>query len=140
MILLDTNVVSEPSAAKPDAAVLRWFGQQNHGELFLSVMTVTELTLGVNLLPEGRRKQELVAKIDLLVGRFYQNRIVPVSLEIATKAGEIFATTKRLRGEAQMADSLIAATALVHGFGIATRNVKDFQHQGLRLINPWAMP
>lgn len=139
MILLDTNVVSEPSAAKPDAAVLRWFGRQNHGELFLSVVTVAELKLGVELLPSGQKKRELAVKLELLMHRFYQNRILPVNLEIATKAGEIFATTKRLRGEAQMADSLIAATALVHGFSIATRNVKDFQHQGLRLINPWVV-
>jgi len=138
MIVLDTDVVSEPLKPNPDPAVLIWLDNQEPQTLYLTAIHLAELFAGVEALLAGRKKTQLHQAIKqqllpLFAGRF---------LSFDQQATETFA---RINAKAQaegapigFADCANAAIASAHGFLLATRNVRDFQHAGIALLNPWA--
>ncbi len=130
--LLDTNTLSELRKRKPDPRVTDWFDMTPNAELYLSCLTVGEIRRGIERL---RRKDEVQAKgIERwLTGlrRLYQDRIVPVDIEIAERWGHLGAATL------PAIDGLLAATALVRGWTMVTRNTTDFTPSGVRVLNPW---
>jgi predicted nucleic acid-binding protein len=131
--LLDTNVVSEPGKPRPSAAVLRWLGGVASDEVAVSVMTLGELRKGAAQLRtrDASRANALDEWIAETVAQF-GNRIIPVDLDIADVWGELEATEPRPK-----VDGLIAATALVRGWVVATRNIKDFERMGVQTYNPF---
>lgn len=140
MIVLDTNVVSEPLKPAPDHSVLRWLDAQEPRTLYLTTITVAELLSGVETLPRGRRRTALERAMQTEVLPLFQDRIL--SLDLA--AAHIFAAT-HAQAQAQgnpisFADCAIAAIARTHGHILATRNVRDFRGTGVALIDPWAQP
>jgi predicted nucleic acid-binding protein len=138
MIVLDTNVVSEPLRPAPDQRVLDWINRQQPQTLFLTTVNVAELLAGIEKMPVGRRRSDLH---HLLVGKvlpLFEGRI----LTFDRRAAEIFAlvsTQAQVAGnQMDFADAAIAAIASAHGFDVATRNVRDFRDTGVAVIDPWA--
>ncbi len=138
MILLDTNVISEAMKPQPDQAVLHWLDQQAAETLFLSSVTVAELAYGIGALPEGRRKANLSAALDSVLGLF-RTRILPFELN-AARCYAALAVKARAAGQGfPTPDGYIAAIAAANGFIVASRDTSAFHAAGLAVINPWSV-
>jgi predicted nucleic acid-binding protein len=135
-ILLDTCVISELIEPLPDQVVTAWTARTPEDACFLSVITVGEVMRGISRLPAGRRRARLEAWLEGLAAR-YESRIVPIDPAVARKWGRLSGELARRGTVTSMADGLIAATALVHGYRLATRNVDDFKPFGVEMVNPW---
>ena len=135
-ILLDTCAVSELRKLDPSPSFLEWFNGCDERLLHLSSITLGELRFGIDLLENGKRKNNLLTWYALL-GLNYRGHILSPSLEICERWGALRAKRKRIGQPLAMADGLIAATALHESMALVTRNTKDFQKLGLELINPW---
>ena len=134
--LLDTNALSELRKRRPDRRVVGWFDTAPKAELYLSCLTIAEIRRGIERL---RRKDEVQAKAieRWLAGlrHFYQDRIVPIDIEIAERWGRLSAAVTL-----PAVDGLLAATALTRGWTVVTGNVADFTPSGVRVLNPWEHP
>lgn len=137
MFLLDTNVVSELRKAgdgRADANVIAWLSNVDAASLYLSSITVMELELGIMRLE--RRDQIQGAKLrDWLEARVlpeFFERILPIDTLVARRSASLHVPNPR-----PDRDACIAATALVHGMTIVTRNLPDFEPTGVAVLNPW---
>ena len=137
MILLDTNVISELMRTEPAQIVLDWFGQHDAADLFISAVTEAELRTGVAILPEGQRRDRLQLAIDAMIEQDFQGRILPFDSPAAKAYAEIAAQRRASGRPIADADCQIAAIARAANAPVATRNVKDFDGCGIRLIDPW---
>ena len=135
-ILLDTCVISELIKPAPDAVVLAWTGDTPESTCFLSAITLGEVMGGVSRLPAGKRRARLEAWVEGLFTRF-ESRVIPVDAAVARKWGRLAGELARRGAPTSMADGLIAATALVHGLRVATRNIADFKPFGVEVVDPW---
>lgn len=135
--LLDTNVVSDAMRRRPDEVVARWMAEQDHSEVFLSVITILEIRKGLEIHPSVERRRALDAWLtnDLLVE--FEWRLLPVSLAVAQVGGGLIAAGIRTGRTVAPLDGLIAATAIVHGLTVVTGNTRDFQGLGVEVVNPW---
>ena len=137
MILLDTNVVSEPLKASCDKSVLSWIDEQVIETLYLSTISLAELRFGIAVLPEGKRRDTLISSLERQVLPLFVGRI----LLFDERASQAYATLRaraRTAGQAiATADGYIAAIAAAHGFAVATRDTSPFEAVGLKVINPW---
>ena len=132
--LLDTNVVSELAKENPNEAVLRYLDSQI--DLWLSAIVVEELELGVQLLPEGRRRNDLRGWLSKILADF-EDRIATIGRREAEWAA-VFQAQAHLNGRSlELGDALIAGTAIANRMTIVTRNVKDFGGLDLAILNPW---
>ena len=140
MFLLDTNVISElrkVRAGKADPNVARWVRGVPACSLFLSVIVIQELEIGT-LLVERRDPAQgaiLRAWLDEHVLPAFDGRILPVDMAIARCAAALHVPDPK-----PIRDGLIAATALVHGMTVVTRNLADFKAIGATILNPWQPP
>jgi toxin FitB len=137
MIVLDTNVVSEMMRSKPEVKVLHWLDSVPRTNLFISVLTIVELKFGSALLTDGTDKQKLNAKIIDVLSSQFAGRILVFDEAAADVCANLMAMKKAHTPFVKIIDLQIAATAMTNGFAVATRDVKDFQHEGLRVIDPW---
>lgn len=137
MIILDTNVVSEPLKPEPSAAVLAWLDAQPVGSLFLTAVSWAELLAGVAALPQGRRRTELHRALTQQVRPLFEDRVLDFDTAAAEAFATIHAAAKVAGNPIAFADGAIAAIAAAKGFTIATRNVRDFHGTGVRVLNPW---
>ncbi len=137
MILLDTNVISEPLRPAPEARVIEWIDAQAMDTLFLSAITVAELRAGVALLPAGKRRDGLQESLERRVLPLFAGRVLPFDLA-ATPAYAALTARARAAGLAvATADGCIAAIAAANGFAVATRDTAPFEAAGVAVINPW---
>ena len=137
MILLDTNVVSEPLRAGPDTRVIAWIDAQTLETLFLSAITVAELRAGVALLPAGKRRAGLHDSLETRVLPLFAGRVLPFDLA-CTQAYAVLMAKARASGLAiASADGYIAAIAAANGLAVATRDTGPFEAAGAAVINPW---
>jgi predicted nucleic acid-binding protein len=135
--LLDTCVISELVAKQPNHQVLEWIDSVDPDGVYLSVITIGEITKGIEKLPNSKRKQELSDWLEneLLI-RFEENLII-LDVSVLIQWGKLNARLET-KGETMPAmDSLIAASALEHGLILVTRNVSDFEGTGVEMLNPW---
>jgi toxin FitB len=132
--LIDTNVLSELRRRDPDANVVRWIADRPATTLYLSVLTLGELRKGVEGLPEGDRKLRLLDWLEVELLAYFAGRILPVDATVADRWGRLVARAGR---PVPAIDSLLAATALAHGLTLITRNLRDFQHPDLTVLDPW---
>ena len=132
--LLDTNVVSERTKEDPAPTVIDFLN--DHDDLWLSAIVVEELELGVQTLPQGRRRERLREWLNRLLNQ-YEGRISPIGRQEAERAAVFQAQARRSGRELELGDALIAGTASVNGMVIVTRNVRDFTGLGVDVINPW---
>ena len=133
MILLDTNVVSEMLKPAPAASVLAWLKGQDIRALALSSVTLAEIRAGLRSLPEGKRRSDLETRAEGLMNEF---RIFAFDAPAARKTGDLIAEGRALGRPLSFTDAAIAATALVQGAVLATRD-RDFAPFGLPVLNPW---
>jgi len=136
--LLDTNVISEPMKARPNAGVLAWLAQIDEDSVFLSVVTITELRYGIERLASGRRRERLDGWLRKDLSSRFGERILPVDLEIADACGRLVARCESLGRPIEPRDVFIAATAEVHGLTLVTRNASDFETTVKAIVTPWA--
>lgn len=135
--LLDTSVISELVRKTPHLPVLKWIGEQDETSLYLSVVTIGEIEKGIARLPASARRTRLQSWVRRdLVGRFGE-RLLAVDLRAATRWGALTGESEKRGQPLPVIDSLIAATAAVHGLAVATRNVEDFKRCGVTCVNPW---
>ncbi len=135
--LLDTNVVSELRKigdGRADANLVAWIAAEDAASFFISAITILELERGV---PGVQRRDatqgaRLRAWLDNHVRPAFAGRILPIDDEIATRCAHLHIPDRR-----NEVDALIAATALVHGLTVATRNVRDFEGAGVVVVDPW---
>jgi toxin FitB len=137
MILLDTNVVSEPLRPAPDAQVIYWIDAQALETLFLSAITVAELRAVVALLPAGKRRKALHDSLETQVLPLFAGRVLPFDEASAQAYAELMAKAKALGLAIASADGYIAAIAAANGLAVATRDIRPFQAAGVKVINPW---
>src|SRR5262249_26064578 len=135
--LLDTNVISELRKigdGKADAKVVAWIGAEDTANFFISAITILELERGVLSVQHRDAAQgaRFRAWLDNHIRPEFSGRILPVDDEIATRCAHLHIPDRR-----NEADALIAATALVHGLSVVTRNVRDFEGTGAVMIDPW---
>jgi predicted nucleic acid-binding protein len=137
MILLDTNVVSEPLRHAPDARVVEWIDAQPLETLFLSTITVAELRAGVALLPAGKRRTGLRNNLEKRVLPLFAGRVLPFDMACTPAYAELMAEAK-VKGLAIVtADGYIAAIAAANGLAVASRDTGPFAAAGVAVINPW---
>jgi predicted nucleic acid-binding protein len=137
MILLDTNVISEPLKLTGDASVLSWIDAQIIETLYLSAISLAELRFGMAVLPPGKRKDTLQSSFEQRILPLFAGRILPFDAA-ASEAYAMLRALAREDGKAiAAADGYIAATAKAHGLIVATRDTTPFEAAGLTVINPW---
>ena len=138
MFLLDTNVISE--LRRPDKAdrnVVAWAGTMPAATFFLSAISILEIELGLLLIARKDAAQGAVLRAwidDQILPRF-EGRILAVDTAVAQRCARLHVPDRRAER-----DALIAATAMVHGLTVVTRNVADFEPIGVALLNPWEAP
>ncbi|MCZ8131728.1 MAG: type II toxin-antitoxin system VapC family toxin [Steroidobacteraceae bacterium] len=133
--LIDTNVVSELARPRPAPQVSHWFDTVADDALYLSVLSLGELRRGVELLPAGKRREQLRHWLERELPAWFGARLLPLDAAVADTWGRLQAKTRRTL---PAIDSLLAATALHHHLRLVTRNTKDFDHTGLDTLNPWS--
>lgn len=137
MYLLDTNVVSElrkVRSGKADENVAAWADGVDAAELFLSVITLHELEIGALLIERRDPAQGAILRawLDAHVLPAFSGRILAIDTAIAQRSANLHVPDPR-----PVRDAFIAATALVHGMTVVTRNVADFEPVGVKILNPW---
>jgi toxin FitB len=135
--LLDTCILSEYNAKKPNAQVIQWLDHLDHESLYVSVITVGELSRGIQLLPSSKKQADLQSWFDNQFLAIYGHNIIVLDTAIMLRWAALTSQLKRLGKTVPYVDSLIAATALHENCTLVTRNEKDFQASGISLINPW---
>lgn len=138
MILLDTNVISEPLRPSPQARVAEWIDAQPLETLYLSTMTVAELRAGVALMPAGKRRAALHECLEERVLPMFAGRVLPFDMACTSAYAELMARVRKAGSGIETADACIAAVALANRFIVATRDKSPFHAAGLTMIDPWA--
>jgi predicted nucleic acid-binding protein len=137
MILLDTNVISEPMRPEPDRSVLEWLDAQVAESLYLSTVSLAELLLGIESLPAGKRRRAMAAALDNQIIALFGERIVPFDTLAAETYPGIVIRVRQHGHPIAVADAQIAAIAASRQFSVATRDVAPFRAAGIPVINPW---
>jgi predicted nucleic acid-binding protein len=137
MILLDTNVVSEPIRQHPDSRVLDWLDAQVIETLYFSTIGLAELLLGVENLPVGRRRTALAAALEQQIADLFGDRIIPFDIPAAEAYARVVARAGSQGLAISIADGQIAGVAAANKLRIASREEQPFHAAGLVVINPW---
>ncbi len=131
--LVDANVLSEPTKPSPDPKVVDWLRRNEH-DIVVDPVVLGELRFGILLLPRGRRRTRLESWFEAGVRRL---RCLPWEVATGLRWAELLADLRRAGRSMPIKDSLIAATALVHGLAVATRNRADFAKAGVKVVDPF---
>ena len=135
--LLDTCVISELIAKRPNPDVVQWIDSLDDGQVYLSVITLGEIKRGIEKLPHSVRKDQLNDWLnDNLIIRF-KDRILAIDAPVMLTWGALTARLERQGRTLPAMDSLIASIALYGGYHLVTRNERDFAGTGVDVINPW---
>jgi predicted nucleic acid-binding protein len=137
VILLDTNVVSEPLKLNPDPVMVAWIDAQVIETLYLSTVSVTELRYGIAVLPNGKKKESLRTSLDERILPLFESRILPFDMEAAEICADLRVRARALGQGIGTADSYIAGIAAAKGLTVATRDTQPFEAAGVAVINPW---
>lgn len=137
MTIIDTSILSETTRPLPAESVMRWMREQPGSHLYTTSITESELLLGVELLPDGKRKDAIRSAVERILYQVLDGRILLFDSEAARFAAQIVARRRKKGRRINPADAQIAAIARTHGYSIATRNVTDFADCEVPLINPW---
>jgi predicted nucleic acid-binding protein len=139
MIVLDTDVVSEPMKAQGDPAVKLWLDRQVAETLYLTATSLSELLAGIEMLPAGKRKDGLGKALADLIGSLFGSRILSFDKQAAVAYATIIGRARAAGLAVSVADGQIAAIASAHGFIVATRDTAPFVAAGVPTINPWTL-
>lgn len=139
MIIIDTNVVSELMKPSPSAAVIEWVQARTGSELFTTSITLAEILYGIARLPDGRRK-ELLRSTASEVFAAFEDQVLPFDSSAATHYAEVVGGRDHIGLPIDGFDGQIASICRAHGAALATRNLRDFRHTDVTLIDPWQRP
>ena len=137
MILLDTNVVSEVMKARPAEAVVTWMNGQNSQKLYVSSITIGEISYGLRILPDGKRRSGLRERFERFVAVAFDQRVLAYDESAARIYGDLMGDRKEIGLPMSVPDGQIAAIARLNHLAVATRNVLDFEHCGIDVLNPF---
>jgi predicted nucleic acid-binding protein len=137
MIIIDTNIVSEFMTSPPASNVLEWLNSQDSTALYLTTISIAEISFGLRAMPKGKRQQLLEDRFDQFVRTAFESRILSFDEKPARIYGEIKAYRKQIGRPLADLDGQIAAIARANCYQVATRNIKDFEDCGIALINPF---
>ena len=136
--LLDTNVLSEATRPQPDARAAAWLRTRSALTLFISVVSIAEIRKGILLLPEGKKRRNLEGWLESELLPAFSGRVIPLGEAEMNEWAGLQANAEKSGHRLPVVDSLIAATARCHRLTLATRNLHDFRHCGIPVIDPWA--
>ena len=137
MIVVDTNVVSEMMRLSPSPVVRQWLDMHNDVELYFTSVSEAEMRIGLATMPSGRRRESLLARAEIMIRRYFANRVLVFDSNAAVEYAAIGARRKAAGKPMSTMDCQIAAIARSKGAAVATRDVRDFQNCGVEIINPW---
>lgn len=137
MILLDTNLISEPWKPLPDGNVLEWFDRQSRSDLFVCAPVLAEIRAGLTMMPDGKKRAGYERSFHKLVDQDLVTDIVPFDKSCVDNYARVVSERRSQGRPAVAMDAMIAAIALTHDMTLATRNTRDFEGFGLRLVNPF---
>jgi len=137
MIILDTNIVSEFMISQPADSVLQWMNQQQPDSLYLTSITIAEISYGLGAMPTGKRQKLLTDGFEAFIKNGFSDRVLSFDFSSAKLYGDIMSHKKAIGRPMSVFDGQIAAIAKLTGFSIATRNVKDFKECDIDIINPF---
>jgi predicted nucleic acid-binding protein len=137
VILLDTNVVSEPLKLNPDPTVVAWIDAQVIDTLYLSTVSVTEMRYGIAVLPDGKKKESVRTGLNERILPLFESRILAFDMEAAEICAELRARARATGQGIGTVDSYIAGIAAAKGLIVATRDTQPFEAAGVPVINPW---
>ena len=132
--LVDANVLSEPTKAKPDDTVVEWL-RRHERDIGVDPVILGEVRFGILLLPKGKRRTRLERWFEAGVRRLH---CLPWEAETGLRWAELLASLRASGRVMPVKDSLIAATALLHDLTVATRNRADFEKARVKIVNPFA--
>ena len=135
--LLDTNVISEWTKPRPDPAVVAWLDKADEETLYLSVLAFAEIRLGIELLPEGRKRARIRAWLDDELAARFDGRIIGIERAIAETWAEVVARGRARGATPPILNGFLTATALVHQMTLVTRNERDLAVLDVPIVNPW---
>lgn len=135
--LLDTSIVSEMVRKSPSVPVVKWLDGQAEASLYLSVLTIGELEKGIARLSASPRRNRLQSWVRRDLAARFGERLLPVDVRTAARWGALTGESENRGRPLPVIDRLIAATAMMHGLTVVTRNVQDFERSGATCINPW---
>ena len=131
--LVDANVLSEPTKPSPDPRVVAWL-RAHAPDIAVDPVILGELRFGILILPKGKKRTSLERWFDAGVGRLH---CLPWDADTGLKWAELLARLRATGKAMPIKDSLIAATAIVHGLAVVTRNRSDFANAGVRIVDPF---
>lgn len=137
MIVLDTNVISEIFRPVPNARVLDWLQRQDAQQLYTTTITRGVLLFGVYVMPQGQRRETLLAGLLRIFADRFVDRVLPYDVAAADAHAELAARRRTVGRSSSQSDLMIAGIVRALGFTLATRNSRDFEDCGIALINPW---
>ena len=137
MILLDTNVLSSLMQQRPEPQVIEWLDAQPNVSIWTTSVSIFEIRLGLQTMPEGRRPSDLSDVFNRMLEKIIELRIAPFDSAAAHRTADLVALRK-LRGRTgELRDSMIGGIALACKAQLATRNTRHFDDLPIHLINPW---
>jgi predicted nucleic acid-binding protein len=134
--LVDTNILSELTKPTPSPRV-EAFLRQSKDRVFVSVFSIGEIRKGIASLPASNRRAILEDWLDNEIMPWLGDRVLPVTLSIAERWGDLSAQLKAKGTPRPVVDSVLAATAFKHDLVLVTRNVRDYEDLGITILNPW---
>jgi len=137
VIILDTNVLSEALSPAPSRTTMAWLAAQDRGAVFTTAITQAEVLYGIEILPAGKRRSSLSAAVKRIFRDEFPGRILAFDEEAAGVYPGIVAGRAAMGRPISQLDAMIASIAGSRGSAIATRNVRDFEHCGIEVVNPW---
>jgi predicted nucleic acid-binding protein len=138
VIILDTNVVSEMMKASPTARVTKWLASHAHSRIFTTSITQAEIFFGLEIMPHGRKREALHKAASAMFKEKFVNHVLAFDGDASHTFAVIAAARRRTGQPIGLFDCQIAAIARLHGAAIATRDLRDFAHCGVELIDPWS--
>lgn len=138
MFVLDTNVLSALMQETPLEEVRRWVDRQLLSRLFTCSVVVYELQFGIQNLSSGRKYEHLNDRLQHIILHDFRDRVLPFDEESALLAGKLRAERRQAGFNDSPLDIQIAAITITSSATLATRNIKDFEHLPIRLVNPWS--
>jgi len=137
VIVLDTNVLSELIKPAPMRAVTDWVASHSAISIYTTSITQAEILHGIMLMPSGKRRSSIEAAVEAMFSQDFGGRVLPFGSDAAHHYARIAATRRRAGHPISHFDAQIAAIARATGSALATRNIRDFQGCGVKLIDPW---
>jgi toxin FitB len=135
--VLDTNVISELIAKQPNPKVVAWLDSLDPTTLYLTVITIGEIRKGVEKLPASKRKDDVKVWLETDLLLRFQGKILDITTDVMLVWGELVGRLENQGKPLSAINSLIAAIVLQQNSSLVTRNDSDFQHTGVKIVNPW---